>query len=130
MSETIEKFETTTWVTVGELTDLTPDSGVGALVRDHQVALFWLPEQDDALYAVSNYCPFSGVHLIARGIVGDVDGEPVVATPLYKQHFSLLDGRCLEEPDCQLTVYPVRFRGQQVQVGMAAASEQAGRSAA
>lgn len=123
MAETLQveahqagKAQAREWVTVGKRSDLIPGSGVGALVGDRQVAVFWLPELYDTLYAISNYCPISGVHLIARGIVGDIGGEPVVATPLYKQHFSLLDGRCLEESEHRLQVYPARFLGAAVQI--------------
>jgi nitrite reductase (NADH) small subunit len=36
---------------------------------------------------------------------------------LYKQHFSLRDGRCLEDPQQALQVWPVRLRGEQVELG-------------
>ena len=104
------------WVTVGARSDLIPGSGVGALAGDRQVAIFWLPELWNTLFAVGNYCPFSGVHLIARGIVGDIGGEPVVASPLYKQHFSLRDGHCIEDPEQSIGAYAVRFLGTDVQV--------------
>ena len=35
--------------------------------------------------------------LQARGIVGDIKGVAVVASPVYKQHFSLKSGHCLED---------------------------------
>ncbi|MEX1058387.1 MAG: nitrite reductase small subunit NirD [Natronospirillum sp.] len=104
------------WVTVGHRSDMVPGAGVGALVNGVQVALFWVPELDDGVFAVSNFCPFSDVHIIARGIVGDVAGEPVVATPLYKQHFSLLDGHCIEQPEVRLDCYAVRINGDDIQV--------------
>ncbi|MEX1033555.1 MAG: nitrite reductase small subunit NirD [Cellvibrionaceae bacterium] len=114
------------WITVGKRSDLVPGSGVGARLGDRQIALFWIPELDDSLlgksppkmslFAVSNYCPFSGVHIIARGIVGDIKGEPVVASPLYKQHFSLVDGRCIEQPEVSLDTWGVRLQGNALQV--------------
>ncbi|MCH8550637.1 MAG: nitrite reductase small subunit NirD [Natronospirillum sp.] len=118
------------WVTIGRRSDLIPGSGVGALAGELQIALFWLPELYDTLYAVTNYCPFSGVHLIARGIVGDVGGEPVVASPLYKQHFSLLDGRCLEDPEQKLQVFQARFYRDEIQVLQRRASGKKARAAA
>jgi nitrite reductase (NADH) small subunit len=108
------------WITVGRRSDLIPGCGAGAVANRRQIALFLLPELDNRLFAVSNYCPFSGVHIIARGIVGDIAGEPVVASPLYKQHFSLLDGRCIEQPEIQLETWPVRLQGDDVQVQMEA----------
>ena len=113
------------WITIGKKSDLIPGAGVGAMVGSRQVALFWIPELDGRVFAVSNYCPFSGVHIIARGIVGDIGGVPVVASPLYKQHFSLLDGHCLEEPDVMLDTWDVRLQGDEVQVLARSAGEMA-----
>lgn len=104
------------WTTIGRRPDLIPGAGVGARYGDRQIALFWLPELYDLIYAVDNYCPVSRVNIIARGIVGDVEGEPVVASPLYKKHFSLHDGRCLEQPEHQLETWAVRVIGDEVQV--------------
>jgi len=113
------------WIRIGHRNDLVPGAGIGAKVGGRQVALFWIPELDDRVFAVSNYCPFSGVHIIARGIVGDIGGVPVVASPLYKQHFSLLDGHCLEEPDVMLDTWDVRLQGDEIQVLARSAAEMA-----
>lgn len=112
----MSKTQENEWVTVGQAEDLVAGAGVGALVGGVQVALFWVPELENGLFAVSNYCPFSKVHIIARGIIGDVAGEPVVASPMYKQHFSLLDGHCIEQPDVSLNCYAIRINGNDIQV--------------
>ena len=117
--------QTKRWITVGKQSDLIPGSGVGAKVGSQQVALFWIPELENRVFAVSNYCPFCGVNIIARGILGDIGGEPVVASPLYKQHFSLLDGRCLEKPEVALQTWDVRLQGDEVQVRLRAEEEMA-----
>lgn len=90
--------------------DLVADSGVCALLAGRQLALFWLPTQNPALLAIDNHDPLGGANVLARGIVGDVDGEPVVASPLYKHHYSLRDGRCLEDAAVRVPVYPVTLR--------------------
>jgi nitrite reductase (NADH) small subunit len=54
--------------------------------------------------------------VLSRGIVGDIKGEPVVASPIYKHHFSLRNGRCLEKPSLGVPVYRVRVQDGQVQV--------------
>jgi NAD(P)H-dependent nitrite reductase small subunit len=46
--------------------------------------------------------------VLSRGIVGDLKGELVVASPIYKQHFSLATGRCAEQPEVSVAVFPVR----------------------
>lgn len=54
--------------------------------------------QAQPLYAVDNRDPRSGANIIGRGLVGSVQGELVVAAPLYKQHFSLRSGECWKIP--------------------------------
>ncbi|MFN0090386.1 MAG: nitrite reductase small subunit NirD, partial [Acidimicrobiales bacterium] len=73
---------------------LSVNRGVAALVDGAAVALFRL--EDGTVRAVDNLDPCSGASVLSRGLVGDVDGEPTVASPMYKQRFSLLDGRCLD----------------------------------
>ncbi len=103
------------WSAVCGRADLVANSGVVALVGDVQVALFYLPEGEQ-LFAVDNRDPLSGANVIGRGIVGSLGGALVVAAPLYKQHFRLQDGTCLEYPEQALKVWPVRFSGEVVEV--------------
>ncbi|GAB7271816.1 hypothetical protein DZS_32100 [Dickeya ananatis] len=42
------------------------------------------------MFALDNLEPGSGANVLSRGIVGDVDGEPVVISPLYKKTFALV----------------------------------------
>jgi len=90
---------------VCRLDDIVPDAGVCALVADEQVAVFRI---DGQVYAVGNRDPFSGANVLSRGIVGDLKGELVVASPVYKQHFSLRTGRCVEDANVRVPVYTAR----------------------
>ena len=85
-----------TWVDICSIDDLQPNSGVCALIDDQQVAIFYMPE-DEAIFAIDNYDPFGDVQVLSRGLIGDINGRPMVASPLYKQHFDLQTGQCLEE---------------------------------
>ena len=105
------------WQTVCHVSDLQPDSGVCALVEGLQVALFYMPK-DKAVYAVNNYDPFGHANVLSRGIIGDINGQPVVASPLYKQHFNLNTGACLEDETITLPVYAVRIENGSVQVSI------------
>ncbi|HET6968369.1 MAG TPA: nitrite reductase small subunit NirD [Ornithinibacter sp.] len=87
----------TTTLDVCSIHDLTPELGVAALVGGEQVAVFRLA--DGRVYAVQNLCPFSGASVIARGITGSRGDVPTIASPVYKQVFSLEDGRCLDTID-------------------------------
>ncbi|MFP5068598.1 nitrite reductase small subunit NirD [Pseudonocardia nantongensis] len=104
------------WLGVCPLERLLPGRGAAALVGDVQVALFRLA--DGALHALGNIDPFTGAGVISRGLVGDRDGEPTVASPIYKQAFALRDGRCLDDGGVSLPAFAVRVVGGQVQVGL------------
>ncbi|HLX80340.1 MAG TPA: nitrite reductase small subunit NirD [Burkholderiales bacterium] len=93
-------------VRVCPLEDIVPNAGVAALVDGEQVAVFRL--DDDSVHAVGNLDPFSGANVLSRGIVGDLKGGLVVASPVYKQHFSLLTGRCVEDATARIPVYAAR----------------------
>ncbi len=68
------------------------------------------------MYAVENRDPQSGANVIGRGIVGHLDGALVVAAPLYKQHFRLEDGHCLEDPQLRLRTWAARVHGWRVEL--------------
>lgn len=76
---------------------LTPDLGVAALIDGVQVAIFRLA--DGTVHAVQNLDPFSGASVMSRGITGTKGDEPTIASPIYKQVFSLLSGECLVTMD-------------------------------
>jgi len=105
------------WQVVCQESDLVEGSGVCALVGTEQVALFYLPGEIPPVYALSNRDPIGKANVLSRGIVGDINGELVVASPLYKQHFSLLTGACLEEEGMGVEVYSVRLEGDNVLIG-------------
>jgi NAD(P)H-dependent nitrite reductase small subunit len=105
------------WQTVCSVADLQADSGICALVEGRQVAIFYMPK-DKAVYAINNYDPFGHANVLSRGIIGDINGQPVVASPLYKQHFNLNTGVCLEDETVTLPTYAVRIENGCVQVSI------------
>lgn len=94
------------------LDDLKPGIGVCACVGSEQVALFRL--RNGEIFAIANQDPFSGANVISRGLTGDLKGRKVVASPLYKQHFDLATGECLEDPSVRLATWPVQVSGDRV----------------
>jgi len=96
--------------TICSVDDLAKDSGVCALVtikgKAQQVAIYYLPKTEQRVFALSNWDPIGKANVMSRGMVGNIGEELVVASPLYKQHFSLISGRCLEE-EVSLNVYDV-----------------------
>lgn len=109
---------TMAWQKVCTKADLVEFSGVAAWLETAegpaQVAIFYLPGKGDELYALDHLDPFSNANVIARGIVGDLKGNAVVASPIYKQHFRLDDGQCLEDEGVKLHTWKVTFKGDEV----------------
>lgn len=103
------------WVDVCALEEVWPDTGVCALLDGRQVAIFRVGK-GERVHAVDNFDPFSGAFVLACGIVGDAEGEPFVASPMYKERFALASGQCLDDPSVCVPVYPARVRGGRIEV--------------
>lgn len=93
------------WQSVCELDELLPQTGICAWLDGRQIAIFRV---DERVYAIDNFDPAGNANVLSRGIVGDLGGELVVASPLYKHHYSLITGRCLEDAEHNVAVYPAR----------------------
>ncbi|MBA1272403.1 nitrite reductase small subunit NirD [Stutzerimonas azotifigens] len=108
------------WYPLCQRADLVANSGVVAWLDGEQVALFHVPDTEtgDQVFAIDNKDPKSGANVIGRGLIGQLKGELVIASPLYKQHFRLQDGSCVEYPEQRLRVWPVRLHGEQVEIGL------------
>lgn len=104
-----------TWVTICNDSDLIPGTGVCALLGEEQVAIFKM-RKDQSVYAISNYDPIGKANVLSRGITGSIGEAIVVASPLYKQHFDLSTGACLEDQDYTVKTYPVRIDDGKVQL--------------
>ena len=95
------------WVVVCAVDDIIDGVGVCALIGGRQVAVFRLLD-GGLYYAIDNHDPFSAANVLSRGVVGDLKGQPVVASPIYKQHFNLQTGQCLEDESVSLDIFEVR----------------------
>ena len=110
------------WQSVCSVDDLVDFSGICVLVnedtdQEQQVAIFCVPVKggtEKQVYAVSNYDPFGKANVLYRGIVGTLKDRYVVASPLYKQHFDLQNGQCLEDESVALTTFDVRVENDSI----------------
>jgi nitrite reductase (NADH) small subunit len=107
--------KTQQWTTICTLDRILPNTGVCALVNGQQIAVFRVGEGMD-IYAIKNYDPFSKAYVLSRGIVGDRNGIPKVASPIYKQNFSLITGECLDDSTVKVQTFPAQVVDGQVQV--------------
>ena len=88
------------------LDDIVPNAGVCALVDGEQVAVFRL--DDDSVYAVGNRDPFSRRQRAVARHRRRPEGRAGRRLPVYKQHFELLTGRCVEDAAVRIPVYRAR----------------------
>jgi nitrite reductase (NADH) small subunit len=101
------------WVSICKSADLLPNLGVRALFNGQQVAIYRVQGR---LYGISALDPFSNAAVLSRGIVGDLKGQTVVASPIYKQHFNLETGICLEDNSVCIPTYAVREQDGEIQI--------------
>lgn len=104
------------WTDICHIDDILLNMGRCALLNGEQIAIFRVNENEEKFYAVNNHCPFSEVNNLSRGIVGSLGDKTVVAAPLYKQHFDLATGQCIEDESVSIKTYSVRIEGDTVQL--------------
>ncbi|WP_390348385.1 nitrite reductase small subunit NirD [Variovorax boronicumulans] len=110
--------DTLNWTAVCAAGDILPDTGVCALVDGVHVAIFRVG-QEPSLFAIDNVDPKAGASVLSRGLVGSLGDRIVVASPLYKNHFDLRSGECLEAPEHSVRAHAVRVEDGRVLVALA-----------
>ena len=108
---------TATWNDICDAGDILPNTGVAALVENRHVAVFRLGA--DQFFAIDNVDPKSGASVLSRGLLGNLGDRIVVASPLYKNHFDLRTGECLEAPEQSVRAHGVRIDSGRVRVTLA-----------
>lgn len=112
------------WTPVCQTSDILPNTGVCARVQGHHVAVFRVDQAgaETEYLAIDNVDPKSGASVLSRGLVGSLASpqgiRTVVASPLYKQHFDLRTGECLEVPEQSVRAHRVRLDGEQLLVAL------------
>jgi nitrite reductase (NADH) small subunit len=105
------------WTAVCSLDEIVPNTGVCALLGGEQVAVFHVADAGQRVFAIGNVDPNSGAAVLSRGLVGNLGERIVVASPIYKHHFDLMTGECLEAPEHSVASYRTRVEGGKVWVG-------------
>ena len=109
-------MRTLAYVPVCSVDDILPDTGVCALLEGRHVAVFRVGT--DRFHAIDNVDPRSGASVLARGLVGNLGERVVVASPLYKNHFDLATGECLEAPEQSVRAHAVKVDAGRVLVAL------------
>ncbi|WP_427307111.1 nitrite reductase small subunit NirD [Cupriavidus sp. H39] len=113
-----------TWTAICTVRDIVPNTGVCALVDDKQVAVFRIGRGDE-VYAIDNFDPNAQAAVLSRGLVGNLGERLVVASPIYKHHFDLRTGECLEAPEQSVNAYAARVYDGKVWIAACAAVREA-----
>lgn len=108
---------TQNWTDICAVDDILPSTGVCALVDNRHVAVFRLGA--DQFFAIDNVDPKSGASVLSRGLMGNLGERIVVASPLYKNHFDLRTGECVETPEQSVRAHGVRVDAGRVCVALA-----------
>jgi len=114
---TNSRTDSLAWTDICAVDDILPSTGVCALVADRHVAVF--RTGSDQFFASDNVDPKSGASVLSRGLIGNLGERVVVASPLYKNHFDLRTGECLEAPEHSVQAHSVRVEGGRINVAVA-----------
>lgn len=115
------------WNDICGVDEIWPNTGVCALVGTAQIAVFRVVCADGGMpkgqpeerwFAIDNRDPFSDANVLSRGLVGNLGERLVVASPIYKQHFDLATGACVEDAAVTIRTWRVRVDGGRVQVAV------------
>ncbi|PKG56969.1 nitrite reductase (NAD(P)H) small subunit [Shewanella sp. Choline-02u-19] len=94
------------WVTICEESVLPAKRGVAAWVAGRAVAVFHLGEA--GIFAIDNIDPATGVSVLSRGLLCELNNELFVASPIHKQHYSLTTGQCLENEALSVDIFEIK----------------------
>lgn len=120
----LQAHHSETWTAICTLRDIVPNTGVCALVDRQQIAVFRIGRGDE-VYALANFDPNSQANVLSRGLVGNLGERIVVASPIYKHHFDLRTGECLEAPEHSVDAFSARVYDGKVWVTMSAMAREA-----
>lgn len=99
------------WVSVCKVNYVKPDFPFSAQIDDKRIGIYII---DGEYFAMQDICPHANA-LLSQGLM---DGE-TVECPLHGALFDVRTGQCLREPgDRDLETYPVRIKGDQIEVNL------------
>ncbi|QJW91814.1 nitrite reductase small subunit NirD [Spirosoma taeanense] len=109
--------DTIQWYEAASVNAFPADGGACVKIGERQIAVFHFAQTGE-WYACQNQCPHKMQMILARGLIGDQNGEPKVACPYHKKTFSLCTGENLNGDDYRIETYPVRIDNEKVYIGL------------
>ncbi|MGB3725729.1 MAG: nitrite reductase small subunit NirD [Glaciecola sp.] len=110
ITEACKTSQACAWLPVCAEQELVDNSGICSLLENKQIAIFTLRDKTGLrLFACDNYDPFGKANVLSRGILCSIGDEVCICSPLYKQHFSLSSGICLEQEEVSIPVFDVKI---------------------
>lgn len=116
IASSAEQIDIIEWFDVAGVEDIIPGTGAPARLGKKQIAVF---RDKKNVYAIDNLDPFSEANVLSRGLMADMNGRLCVASPVYKQHFCLTTGQCLEDESVNVKAYPVLLQDDRILIGVA-----------
>lgn len=105
------------WFKAAKVEDFPKNGGACIKYEDQQIAVFNFTRRGE-WFACQNMCPHKKEMALARGMIGETNGEPKVACPFHKKAFSLYTGENINGEDYSVTTYPVKIEGGYVFIGL------------
>ncbi|MEP3837615.1 MAG: nitrite reductase small subunit NirD [Algibacter sp.] len=114
--KTVKSDEVNVWFKAANINDFPKDGGACVKYKDLQIAVFNF-NRLKTWYACQNLSPYKEEMVLSRGMIGDHNGEPMVACPLHKKTYSLETGENLNGDLEPIALYPIKIEGENVYIG-------------
>jgi len=105
------------WFKAAKVEDFPKNGGACVKYKDLQIAVFNFTRRGE-WFACQNMCPHKKEMALARGMIGESEGEPKVACPFHKKSFSLNSGKNINGEEEPVTTYPVKIENGYVYIGL------------
>lgn len=106
-----------TWFKAARVEDFPENGGACIKYKDMQIAVFNFKRRGE-WFACQNMCPHKKEMALARGMIGETNGEPKVACPFHKKAFSLNTGENMNGDEESVTTYPIKVEDGYVYIGL------------
>lgn len=92
-----------TFVKVAQASEIAPGQGKTVEANGREIAIF---NVGGTLHAIDNACKHRGGSLGE----GELDGS-IVTCPLHAWTYDVTNGECFDDPECGVSIYPVKVEG-------------------